>query len=344
MKTLLLQNNKFTGSLPELTRGELAQFNVSNNMLNGSVPEKLQTFDKNSFLGNFLCGKPLDPCPLNGGANTKNSSGNGANGNSTNVVHGNQGLVKNKKSKLSGGAIAGIVIGSVVILLFVVFALILLCRNRNGEKTNSVDDVAASLKHNQNAEVAIPVETGNGYSTATPVAAATVNGGDGGEKKLVFFGNYGKVFDLEDLLRASAEVLGKGTFGTSYKAVLEAGPVVAVKRLRDVTISEREFKEKIERVGAMDHENLAPLRAYYFSRDEKLLVHDYLSMGSLSAFLHGKCYLEHHLLSFLLVHVSVLLVFLVMISDFLYLFQHKELLLQFAFFLCFYILFWRIHH
>ncbi|KAK9081913.1 hypothetical protein Syun_030750 [Stephania yunnanensis] len=32
-----------------------------------------------------------------------------------------------------------------------------------------------------------------------------------------------RCFDLEDLLRASAEVLGKGSVGTSYKAVLEEG-------------------------------------------------------------------------------------------------------------------------
>ncbi|KAJ1437779.1 Protein kinase domain [Sesbania bispinosa] len=115
--------------------------------------------------------------------------------------------------------------------------------------------------------------------------ALTANGG--GAKKLVFFGNSARGFDLEDLLRASAEVLGKGTFGTAYKAVLESGPVVAVKRLKDVTISEKEFKDKIESVGAMDHQNLVPLRAYYFSRDEKLLVYDYMPMGSLSALLHG---------------------------------------------------------
>ncbi|GAU16311.1 hypothetical protein TSUD_299430 [Trifolium subterraneum] len=293
LKTLYLQNNRFTGSLTELNRVQLDQFNVSNNMLNGSVPEKLQTFGKDSFLGNLLCGKPLNPCPKEGGTNSGTGGAHSGNGNSS-VVDGNQGFVKNKKKgKLSGGAIAGIVIGSVVILLFVVFALILLCRNRNGEKTSSIDDVAATLKHNQNDE-----EIGNGYSSAAAAMAApaAVNGergGEsvvigGGEKKLVFFRNWGKVFDLEDLLRASAEVLGKGTFGTSYKAVLEVGPVVvAVKRLRDVTISEREFKEKIERVGSMVHENLAPLRAYYYSRDEKLLVHDYLHMGSLSALLHG---------------------------------------------------------
>ena len=36
-------------------------------------------------------------------------------------------------------------------------------------------------------------------------------------------------FALEDLLKASAEVLGKGSMGTSYKAILEDGTTVVVK-------------------------------------------------------------------------------------------------------------------
>ncbi|BAT74727.1 hypothetical protein VIGAN_01245800 [Vigna angularis var. angularis] len=45
-------------------------------------------------------------------------------------------------------------------------------------------------------------------------------------------------------------VLGKGTFGMAWrKVVLEAGSVVMVKRLKDVTIFEKEFKEKIEEEG-----------------------------------------------------------------------------------------------
>ncbi|KAF9588956.1 hypothetical protein IFM89_017635 [Coptis chinensis] len=84
-----------------------------------------------------------------------------------------------------------------------------------------------------------------------------------GNKKLVFFRNATKYFDLEDLLRASTEVLGNGTFGTAYKAVLEIGNIVCVKRLKDVRIPEQEFREKIEVVGSMDHTNLVPLRASY---------------------------------------------------------------------------------
>ncbi|KAL9326271.1 hypothetical protein ACSQ67_006916 [Phaseolus vulgaris] len=94
-------------------------------------------------------------------------------------------------------------------------------------------------------------------------------------------------FDLEDLLRASAEVLGKGSVGTSYKAVLEEGTTVVVKRLKDVVVTKKEFELQMEVLGKIKHENVVPLRAFYFSKDEKLLVYDYMSAGSLSALLHG---------------------------------------------------------
>jgi serine/threonine protein kinase len=112
--------------------------------------------------------------------------------------------------------------------------------------------------------------------------------GDLEKNKLVFVDKKAHSFDLEDLLRASAEILGKGSIGTAYKAVLEDGTIVAVKRLKDVvTSAKREFEMQIEEVGRMQHVNLVPLRAYYFSKDEKLLVFDFMPMGSVAALLHG---------------------------------------------------------
>ncbi|MBA0791121.1 hypothetical protein Gohar_015719 [Gossypium harknessii] len=164
--------------------------------------------------------------------------------------------------------------------------LICLCRRKGGKKTETRDIAPAKL-----AEIEIPADKAAGESdnrNGGALSGVVKNDAkSSGNKKLVFFGNAPRVFDLEHLLRASAEVLGKGTFGTAYKATLDMGVVVAVKRLKDVVVSEKEFKEKIEVVGAMDHQNLVPLRAYYFSADEKLLVYDYMSTGSLSALLHG---------------------------------------------------------
>ncbi|XP_071691231.1 probable inactive receptor kinase At1g48480 [Rutidosis leptorrhynchoides] len=283
LKTLYLENNQFSGTLPELENPNLEQFNVSFNNLNGTVPKSLQSKPRESFLGNSLCGSPLDKlCP-----------------NSLNVppaVSVDFNRNRKKKNSLSGGAIAGIVIGSLLGLVVILILVFIICR-KSGKKTSSID-IGGGMKRNDAEVLGEKPLTGsgsNGFSVAAAAAAAmTTTGGNAGggdvissNKKLVFFRNSTAVFDLEDLLRASAEVLGKGTFGTAYKAVLEAGIMVAVKRLKDVTVLEPEFREKIEFVGAMDHENLVPLRAYYYSREEKLLVYDYMPMGSLSALLHG---------------------------------------------------------
>ncbi|KAK8289505.1 hypothetical protein V6Z11_D07G192500 [Gossypium hirsutum] len=94
-----------------------------------------------------------------------------------------------------------------------------------------------------------------------------------------------------DFLRAFTNVLRNGIFGTTYKTTLGMGMgmgmVVAVKRLKDVAVLEKQFKEKMEAVGAMDRLNWVPIKAYYFSGNEKLLVYDYIPMGSLPALMHG---------------------------------------------------------
>ncbi|CAK7339014.1 unnamed protein product [Dovyalis caffra] len=265
LDTLYLEENQLTGSIPELNL-PLDQFNVSFNNLTGPVPQKLSNKPVSSFQGTLLCGKPLVSC--NGTSNGTSTGGSDDN-------------------KLSGGAVAGIVIGCVIGFLLILFILIFLCRRKRDNKEVVSKDVEAPKER----EVEIPGgkaagESGN-VSAGHAGAVVKSEAKSSGAKSLVFFGNAPRSFDLEDLLKASAEVLGKGTFGTAYKATLDVGLVVAVKRLKEVTVPEKEFREKIEGVGKMNHENLVQLRAYYYSRDEKLLVHDYMPMGSLSALLHG---------------------------------------------------------
>ena len=98
------------------------------------------------------------------------------------------------------------------------------------------------------------------------------------------------VFTADDLLCATAEIMGKSTYGTVYKATLEDGSEVAVKRLRDkIAKGQRDFETEVNVIGKIRHPNLLALRAYYLGpKGEKLLVFDYMPKGSLAAFLHGK--------------------------------------------------------
>ncbi|KAL6582803.1 hypothetical protein OROMI_004881 [Orobanche minor] len=258
--TLYLQSNHFSGRIPDLNFPGLVQFDISNNNLTGEIPRGLSGKPKSSFAGNALCGDPLTSCK--------------------------------PKKKLSNGAIAGIIIGSVLGFLLILLLAYCLCRILPRKGVRSKDEGATKEK-----ELEIPASASGGGKDGGVFAMGTKEKekekGEsslitGGKKKgLVFLGKMGWHFDLDDLLKASAEVLGKGTFGTAYKAVMEKGMAVVVKRLRDVNMGEKEFMEKMEEIGKMEHENLVALRAYHYTWDEKLLVYNYLPMGSLSALLHG---------------------------------------------------------
>ncbi|XP_024526745.1 probable inactive receptor kinase At2g26730 [Selaginella moellendorffii] len=262
LATLYAQNNSFTGGLAGLNLPRLKQFSVANNQLNGSVPAALQAFGSDAFGGNQICGPPLaedcvssappSPAPSSTSPTTTNTPGR-----------------KHKKG-LSTGAIVGIVVGSVVGALLLLLLLFFLCCRRKGGSPKAADRSIEA----------------KGEEVKDPDRSVFAQG-EPEKSKLIFSEGAPYKFDLEDLLRASAEVLGKGSVGTAYKAVLEDGSVVAVKRLKDVSISGREFEQQIQTIGRLQHPNLVPLRAYYFSKDEKLLVYDYMPMGSLSALLHG---------------------------------------------------------
>ncbi|KAK8275240.1 hypothetical protein V6Z11_D10G126000 [Gossypium hirsutum] len=224
---LELQNNSLTGQIPNFNLPRLKLLNLSYNNLNGSIPSSLHNFPVSSFVGNHICGHPLNQCltinPSSPSPSPTHLPPSAKPGNS--------------HKKLSTGSFTS---------------------KANGGRTEKPKE-----------------DFGSGVQEAE-------------KNKLVFFEGCSYNFDLEDLLRASAEVLGKGSYGTTYKAILEEGTTMVVKRLKEVVAGKREFELQMENVGRLGHHpNLVPLRAYYYSKDEKLLVYDYIPAGSFSSLLHG---------------------------------------------------------
>ncbi|CAI0545532.1 unnamed protein product [Linum tenue] len=95
----------------------------------------------------------------------------------------------------------------------------------------------------------------------------------------------------EELSRAPAEVLGRSSHGTSYRATLDNGVFLTVKWLREgVAKPKKDFAKEAKKFATIRHPNVVGLRGYYWgpTQHEKLILSDYISPGSLASFLFGK--------------------------------------------------------
>ncbi|XP_042471069.1 probable LRR receptor-like serine/threonine-protein kinase At4g37250 isoform X2 [Zingiber officinale] len=90
--------------------------------------------------------------------------------------------------------------------------------------------------------------------------------------------------ELETLLKASAFVIGATGSSIVYKAVLADGTALAVRRIGDGCTLDRlkDFEAQVRGLAKFRHPNLLRLRGFYWGADEKLLIHDFASKGSLA--------------------------------------------------------------
>ncbi|KAL6567246.1 LRR receptor-like serine/threonine-protein kinase ghr1 [Orobanche gracilis] len=98
-------------------------------------------------------------------------------------------------------------------------------------------------------------------------------------------------FMAEELSRAPAEVLGRSSHGTSYRASLDNGLFLTVKWLREGVAKQRkEFAKEAKKFANIRHPNVVGLRGYYWgpTQHEKLILSDYISPGSLASFLYDR--------------------------------------------------------
>ncbi|XP_010557641.1 PREDICTED: pollen receptor-like kinase 1 [Tarenaya hassleriana] len=267
---LRLDGNQFTGEIPEFT-GKLQKLNVANNALTGPIPESLSAMDPKVFEGNKgLCGKPLDTeCP------------------SPDLPPEPEEESKKASSKVP--LIIAAVVAALAILI--ILGVIILLNHRNRQPPLAEDVGPSSLQKKSGIREAEVSHSGryspdNWSSSSAGKKTSTTAGIE--STKLSFLRDDREKFDLQDLLKASAEILGSGCFGASYKAALSTGPVMVVKRFKQMNnVGREEFQEHMRRLGRLRHKNLLPLVAYYYRKEEKLLVCDYVEKGSLAVHLHG---------------------------------------------------------
>ncbi|KAM7276675.1 hypothetical protein ACFE04_018541 [Oxalis oulophora] len=274
--TVDFSHNEFSGSIPA-SLGNLPEkvyIDLTYNNLSGAIPQTgaLMNRGPTAFIGNpGLCGPPLkNPCS----AETANSPSSYP---FLPTNHPPQGSDEGKGRKGSGLSKSSIIVIIVcdVIGICLVGLLFSYCYSKvcirsedkdgfeKGKKKRkeclcfSKDDSEALSENVENYDL-VPLDT-------------HVD------------------FDLDELLKASAFVLGKSGIGIVYKVVLDDGLTLAVRRLGEGGSQRfKEFQTEVEAIGKLRHPNIATLRAYYWSVDEKLLIYDYVANGNLHTALHGK--------------------------------------------------------
>ncbi|KAL9251471.1 Pollen receptor-like kinase 3-like protein [Drosera capensis] len=289
LQQLHLENNEFSGTMPDISQKSINELDFSNNKLSGEVPENMTRFGADAFKGNAgVCGKLMGvECPLT-----------------------NKPVVPNNVPRDNGNnkTAVGVMVGILAVML-VLFVLTTAMKSRHDDDDFDVlgkermDDVVEVRVHgNSNVGSSRGFGGGDGGLAKRSLDSSYrrkdenstrrgVQGGAGGKAgmgDLVVINNEKGVFGLADLMKAAAEVLGNGSVGSAYKAIMSSGVSVVVKRIRDMNkLRKDEFDAELRKIGGIRHPNILTPLAYHYRKEEKLVVSEYIPKGSLLYVLHG---------------------------------------------------------
>ncbi|KAL6287994.1 hypothetical protein ACE6H2_012384 [Prunus campanulata] len=270
LTAFLAQDNQLTGQIPNFDFSNFDTFNVSNNNFQGQIPNVNGFLTAGSFLGNpGLCGDPLP--------NKCSSSSMTADENSNTK----KGVSKNQMFIYMG-------YGVLALVCLVLVVLRICSKKKSKDQVDSVNKVVA-VDESASKLSAASSEYKGGLSKSqySVTFSADESAAMASSSLIVLTSPVVNGLKFEDLLKAPAELLGRGKYGSLYKVIFENGMVLVVKRIKDWAISSDDFKQRMERLYQAKHPNVLPALAFYCSKQEKLLVYEYQQNGSLFRLIHG---------------------------------------------------------
>ncbi|KAL3025048.1 hypothetical protein AAZX31_04G159000 [Glycine max] len=261
LHVLDLSSNSLKGAIPS-SIGRLTQLrvlNLSTNFFSGEIPDigVLSTFGSNAFIGNLdLCGRQVQkPCRTSLGFPVVLPH-----------AESDEAAVPDKRSS---HYVKWVLVGAITLMglaLVITLSLLWICLLSKKER--------AARRYIEVKDQVNPESSRK----------------DDGTKLITFHGDmpYTSLEIIEKLESVDEDdVVGSGGFGTVYRMVMNDCGTFAVKRIdRSREGSDQGFERELEILGSIKHINLVNLRGYCSLPSTKLLIYDYLAMGSLDDLLH----------------------------------------------------------
>ncbi|CAH9130100.1 unnamed protein product [Cuscuta epithymum] len=302
LNVLSLQNNKFTGSINVLAELPLQDLNVGNNHFTGWIPDELKNINNIETGGNSWSSGPAPPPPPGQESHKKSE--------------------ENMKSGLSGMAVAGIIMG-VLLLISIIIALI--SKRSSSTSIHYFEDDKLSQQRpisplaSQELSIDMFPDMHKGFreirssgssstiSVKTSQMSASMshkysdhvksfNSKEVPDHLNVELGgsvqaSYYSLADLQSVTGnfATGRLLGEGSIGRVYRAKYRDGRVLAVKKIDSSHFrGDRgaDFPEIVANISKLRHPNIAEVIGYCSEQGQNMLVYDYFRNGSLHEFLH----------------------------------------------------------
>ncbi|RWW70866.1 hypothetical protein BHE74_00021438 [Ensete ventricosum] len=264
LASLRVEHNQFSGGVEGLRLPNVRDFNVSSNQLSGEITDLLSKFPASAFEGNQgLCGSHLPGC---GEVSRLSDDTTAISPSPASLQSATDSSSSRSSTKVGFTALLAIGISDLLVIavgLVVIVGMYLWLRKK---LISSLNGAAASIRELEPDQLQREEKEK--------------------DRSLICFEG-GEDLRLDCLLKASAEVLGKGLSGSTYRAVLEDGIIVAVKRLSAVQFPShcKAFDRQMHLIGRVRHPRVVSLRAYCNAHEEKLLVYDFMPNGSLLSLL-----------------------------------------------------------
>lgn len=250
LRSLVLSDNKLTGPIPDSLTAlkDLKLLDVSNNNLSGQIPDFTDDVSVKTS-GNPFIGVDLPPpSPFSKPIDSPDDSPDQSNNNKTGAI-----------APWIFVVIAVVIVG-IIVLAFVGYKR-WVRKSNNNDSRQGLENNGGTTSDTCSSSVDFNVKEGNSIIIPIGVLQEATN-------------NFSK-----------ENILGEGGFGVVYKGKLHDGTLVAVKRMQSSAENNRkglkEFKAEIEVLTGVRHRNLVSLHGFCVNGNERLLVYECMSQGTL---------------------------------------------------------------